>query len=285
MSDANTAQSEYWNTRAGRTWVELQKRLDAMLQPFGDAVLEALALERGEHVLDVGCGTGTTTMMLAERAGPRGSVTGIDISRPMLAHAQARAAITPEYSIDFVEGDAQTKPLPLARFDAVYSRFGVMFFEDPAAAFANIGRAVKPGGRLAFVCWRDPKDNPWASEPPTLARAHVELPPRPGPEEPGQFSFAEAARVDRLLAEGGWADISIERFDIVHRYADDVDSAVERAFRMGPHTAAIVDAPPNVQDAFRADLQRLFEPMATAGGISFPFSTWIVTAKRPAGPT
>lgn len=281
MTDANVDQGAYWNDRAARTWVSLQKRLDAMLQPFGDAALAALAPRAGEHILDVGCGTGTTTLRLAEAVGPNGSVTGLDISRPMLAHAQARAAVTPEYNITFIAGDAQTEPMPQARFDAAFSRFGVMFFDDPAAAFARIGGAVKPGGRLAFVCWRDPGDNPWASEPPRLARAYVELPPRPGPEEPGQFSFADSARVERLLGESGWSDISIERFDIDHLYAEDVDSAVERAFSMGPHTAAILAAPADAQEAFKADLRKHFATGSGQGEIRYPFSTWVVAARRP----
>lgn len=282
MTDANADQAAYWNERAARTWVSLQKRLDAMLRPFGDAAMAALAPRAGEHILDVGCGTGTTTLRLAEAVGPGGSVTGLDISRPMLAHAQARAAVTPEYNITFIAGDAQTETLPPGRFDAVFSRFGVMFFEDPATAFARVGAAVKPGGRLAFVCWRDPKDNPWASEPTKLARAHVETPPRPGPEEPGQFSFADAARVERLLIAGGWRDISIERFDVDHQYAENKEAAVERAFSMGPHAAAISAAPADVQDAFKADLLSYFAAKTETGEIRYPFSTWVVMAHRPA---
>lgn len=281
MTDANAEQSDYWNDRAGRNWVELQKKMDDMLRPFGDAALAAVAPKAGEHVLDIGCGTGTTTMSIAESVGPQGSVMGVDISRTMLAHAQARAAVTPEYNITFKAADAQTEALPPSRFDAVFSRFGVMFFGDPAAAFANIGSAVKPGGRIGFVCWREPRDNPWASEPPKLARPYVELPPRPGPEEPGQFSFADETRVERLLTEGGWTGVTIERFDIEHRYADDLDAAVERAFLFGPHSGAMNEAPQHVQDSFRNDLRALFEPLAAAGEIRYPFSTWVVTARRP----
>lgn len=282
MSETNQDQRTYWNDRAARTWVEWQKKLDEMLAPFGEAAFDALAPKAGEHILDVGCGTGTTTLKIAEAVGSGGSVTGLDISRPMLGHAQARAAVTPEYNIELIAGDAQTHPLPPARFDAVFSRFGVMFFEDPAAAFANLLRAVKPGGRLAFVAWRDPRDNPWATEPTRLARAHVEVPPRPGPDDPGQFSFADPERVERLLAAGGWIDTTLQRFDIEHCYAPDVETAVERGMRMGPHAGALADAAPEVRQALEGELRALFEERAKNGEISYSYSTWIVSARRPA---
>src|SRR6266853_1819734 len=153
----NTAQIEYWNGGAAETWVAQQERLDRELDPLGRAALVALAPRRGEHLLDVGCGSGQTTLQLADALGSAGRVVGIDVSLPLLAAARRRSRVA---NVSFVHADAQKHAFEQP-FDAIYSRFGVMFFDDPVAAFANLRRALRPGGTLAFVCWADVRTNDW----------------------------------------------------------------------------------------------------------------------------
>src|SRR5262249_6517301 len=148
-----------------------------------------------ERVLDVGCGTGQTSIELARRAGPGGAVTGIDISAPMLARARARAADAGARTVTFLDADAQTHRFDPASLDVCFSRFGIMFFAAPDAAFANLRSALRPAGRLAFVCWQSMRDNPWMLVPLMAAAAHITLPPPPAPDAPGPFSFADADRV------------------------------------------------------------------------------------------
>ena len=159
MSIANTAQAEHWNSGdAIEHWLRNQDRYDRMLQPFADLILQTAALQPGEQVLDVGCGYGATTLEAARRVAP-GPVLGVDLSGPMLSVAKDRAAGSGLANVAFEHGDVQVYPFGPARFDAVISRFGVMFFEDPVAAFANIRSAVRPGGRLVFACWQPLANN------------------------------------------------------------------------------------------------------------------------------
>jgi len=198
-------QAALWNGIAGRAWVDVQEVLDQTLRPFEDLLVEAVS---GGRVLDVGCGTGTTTLAVARRQGAQGHSLGVDISAPMIAAAQARAAAERSRA-SFVCADAQTHAFAPASFDAILSRFGVMFFADPVAAFANLRRAGRSGAALRFFAWRSAADNPFMT---TAERAAAPLlpafPPRQ-PDAPGQFAFADAARVERILAESGWADIEI----------------------------------------------------------------------------
>ena len=172
MTIDNATQIEFWNGETGRNWVTHDALMEAMLQPLGESVMDALAPAPGEHVLDVGCGCGHTSLSLADRVGAEGSVTGIDISAPMLAVASHFAA--GRSSIQFVEADAQTHAFEPERYDMVFSRFGVMFFEDPVAAFTNIHSAMRASGRLAFCCWQPRAVNPFMTVP---AMAALELLP------------------------------------------------------------------------------------------------------------
>jgi SAM-dependent methyltransferase len=210
MTIANRDQAEHWNSseQADR-WVTHQERFDRMLAPFTDMILGAAALSTGDHVLDVGCGCGATTLDAARAVAP-GTSTGIDLSGPMLARARQNAARSAVTNASFKQGDAQTYRFRRV-FDAVISRFGVMFFADPVAAFANLRTAVRPGGRLAFVCWQPLLANEWLTVPGAALAQHLPLPDLGDPGAPGMFALAEPGRIRSILADSGWQDVSVTR--------------------------------------------------------------------------
>src|SRR5882672_4013246 len=201
MTEVNRAQIDYWNHAGASRWVAHQERLDRSFQPIDVAVQARAAAAPDEHVVDVGCGCGGSTLALAERVGPRGSVLGVDVSAPMLARARERAASLPW--VGFTEADATTHRFePDA--DLLYSRFGVMFFDDPARAFANLRAALRNSGRMCFVCWRSPAENPWFTVPVAAAeRVLGPLPPLP-PNAPSPFALADQERVHALLTSAGF---------------------------------------------------------------------------------
>ena len=187
----NADQVAYWNGDAGDKWARLQARLDGLFVPISAAAVAAAAPCQGEHALDIGCGCGATVLALAEGVGPLGRVTGVDISAPMLAVAEHRIAASALTQAAVLKADAATEPFAPGSFDLAFSRFGVMFFDAPVEAFINIHRALKPGGRLVFACWRPFKTNPWFSVPYRAAVPHLPEQERPEPEAPGPFAFAD----------------------------------------------------------------------------------------------
>jgi SAM-dependent methyltransferase len=205
---ANTDMVEYWNGRPASVWVAEAERFDRMLAPFGRRLLGAAALEAGERVLDVGCGNGAVTIEAARAVDPEGTATGLDLSAPMLELARRRAE-EQAVEVDFVRGDAQTATFERP-FDVAMSRFGVMFFDDPVAAFANLAAGVRSGGRLCFVCWQDLLANEWLSVPAVAIAAHVGIPDLSEPGSPGPFALADAERTRGLLSSAGWTDVVVE---------------------------------------------------------------------------
>jgi SAM-dependent methyltransferase len=206
---ANVEQAEFWSEMAP-TWLALEDQLQQVGGPPGELAMDRLGLRPGQRVVDLGCGSGRTTLELAARVGSAGEVVGADISAEMLARGRERAARLGAGNVEFVHADVQVHNFGEARFDAAYSRFGVMFFADPVAAFANVRRALRPGGTLSFVCWQTVSDNEWMLLP-GMAVAEVtgSLPPRSGPGEPGPFSLSDPARTRALLAAAGLASIAI----------------------------------------------------------------------------
>lgn len=276
-SGANTDQIAYWNDAAGRTWAELQDLLDAQIEPLGRRVAEALAISAGERVLDVGCGCGQTTLALAERVGLSGFVLGVDISEPMLAVARSRARGVAQVS--FLEADAQTFAIEPGAFDAIHSRFGVMFFDDPTAAFANLRKALKPGGRLGFLCWRSPAENPIMTLPMTAAMKHIPAPEPPIPGAPGPFAFADPERVRSILAGAGFADVSIEPQDMAAG-GNSLDDAVRLALRIGPLGRQLREHP-QAQGVVIEEIRQALGEHLTDGKVYLASATWIVTARNP----
>ncbi len=275
-TEANAAQIEYWNAGAGETWASLQDRLDTQLEPLGADAIRALAPRPGERILDVGCGAGQTSLALASAVGPAGAVTGVDISRPLLEVARRRAGAD---GPTFVEADAQTYPFEAGAFDAVFSRFGVMFFADPTAAFVNLRRALKPGGRLAFICWRPPAENPFMTLP--MAAVSDMLPPTPptDPLAPGPFAFADPARVRDILSTAGFETIETRRHDLKIG-SGDLDQTVAVALKIGP-LGAMLREHSDKRDKVIETVREALRPHEGPAGVKLDSASWIVTARAP----
>jgi len=276
-AEGNAAQINYWNTSAGPTWAAFQAQLDRQLEPLGAEAMRALSPARGDRFLDVGCGCGYTSLALAERVGPSGTVLGVDISQPMLAVAAARPPSQGGGAVPaFRLADAQADDLGEAIFDGVFSRFGVMFFSDPVAAFANIRRALKPGGRLGFVCWRPLAENPWMHVP--LEAARPLLPPLPpsDPRAPGPFAFADADRVRGILAGAGFGAVSIVPFD-TRISCGGLDETMALTRRVGPLGAALREHPDHAE-AVMSVVAEALATYLTPEGVAMPAAVWIVTA-------
>jgi SAM-dependent methyltransferase len=277
----NADQVEFWNGPGGARWVKHQETLDRALEPFGRAVVDAARLESGERVVDVGCGCGWTALAVAQEVGAEGGVLGVDVSAPMLALARARALARGLANATFALGDASEYPFEPA-FDLLLSRFGVMFFRDPTDAFANLRRALRPGGRVAFVCWGPVADNPWFRVPIAAAGTVVPLPEPPAPEEPGPFSFADRARVERVLQGAGFVELAIDRSAPDYVLGPDLDTAATNAVETGPVSRLLSDADEEARASVRVAIRAALAPHLGARGVALAASTWVVRARTSA---
>ncbi len=276
-------QVAYWNELHGDKWVRLQERIDLLLGPFGDSAIAILDPKPGLRILDIGCGCGSSTLALAEAVGLEGAVIGADISKPMIARARERAAAQSAAPVEIIEADIQRHEFAQGEFDAIFSRFGVMFFDDPVAAFRNILHAAKPGARLAFATWRDKQENPWVTEVAKAAKLYIELPPPPAPDEPGQFAFADDAKVLGVLKQAGWQDPEALKVDFRLKPGKDLDDAIGFLTQMGPTGKLLIDAGPAVADKVAAALRTALAPYVEDGeqAPSMPAAGWVFTAKAP----
>jgi SAM-dependent methyltransferase len=267
------SQAEFWNGAAGETWATWVDTLDTMLKPLGEAAIAALAPQAGWRVLDIGCGAGATSRSLADKVGPTGHVTGVDISAPMLAVAQARGG-----GPDFVLADAGGAAIPGMPFDAAFSRFGVMFFEDPRASFAHLRSALQPGAPIVFICWRSMAENAWAAEPLSAAIPYLrDLPEKPKPGAPGPFAFADRAHVTAVLTGAGFADVSVTPFDTPYVMGATVEAAVDMSVRIGPLSRLIREQELEVEPIARS-LGETLRAFLTPEGVKMKAACWIVRA-------
>jgi ubiquinone/menaquinone biosynthesis C-methylase UbiE len=277
--DRNADQIAYWNGPGGQHWADRQQTQDVVLAPVSNVLIDRAGPKAGERIVDVGCGCGATTAALAQKVGPTGHAFGIDISAPMLARARQLAPA--DLPVDFVLADATVYPFDPASFDLLVSRFGVMFFAEPALSFANLRKALRPSGRLAFACWREPRENPFFMVPLQAAYKHVPKLPQLGPEDPGPFSFASEARVTRILNEAGFSKIAMEPRDLALDVAvgRGLEAAVESALEIGPAARALAEQPPELVAAATISIREALAPFVSGQSVPLPASIWIVTAR------
>jgi SAM-dependent methyltransferase len=274
----NAQQVEYWNSPAAQTWVRLQTRLDRLFHQLTLVALEQAAPQPGERAIDIGCGCGATVLELAGRVGPGGHVLGVDLSEPMLDLARKRTAAAGYTQVTLERADMATYGFTPHSFDLAFSRFGVMFFDDPVAAFANSHGALKSTGRLVFACFRSMAENPWVLEPLKAVQHLLPSSPPPGPEEPGQFAFADPDRVHRILQAAGFRDIRFARHDPVMQLGD-MAQATEFACQIGPIGRALIGASENLRAAVRDALAAAYRQHDGPDGINLSGGNWIVAAR------
>ena len=285
----NADQIAFWNGQVGEKWAGNHNQLDHAFAPLTASLLRHVGAQPGEAVIDVGCGCGDLTLALARSLGADGRVLAVDVSSPMLAQAQARAALqTPGTiaPIEWVLEDASVYALPKAEFDVITSRFGVMFFADPVAAFTNLRRALKPGGRVVMLCWRPMDQNPWFSVPRASVLPLVPTPEPMAPGAPGPFGFADADRVLSILTEAGFSDARAEKLDADLTLAQsptgsDVDAlaaATQFSVQTGPVGSLLREASEETIAAARVAIKAALRPHLGDGRVVLGAGCWIYTA-------
>jgi len=279
--DRNAAEIAYWNGPAAQRWVRRQQQQDALLAPVTEVLLDRAAPRAGEFVLDIGCGWGGTSTAAAQRVAPGGRVLGVDVSELMLA--RARELLPPGLPVEFVLGDATVYPFEPGRADLLLSRFGVMFFADPARSFANMRRGLRGGARLAFACWREPRENPWLMLPLQEAYRHVPRLPEVGPEDPGAFSFAAEHRVRGILERAGFGAVTLEPLELSLDIATGagLDAAVGTAVGIGPTSRALEGHPAALQAAATQSIRAALARYQAGNRVPLAGAIWIVTASNP----
>lgn len=278
-------QAEYWNGEVGTRWARNQAVLDAVFAPLTEALFERAGLNPGAAVLDIGCGSGATTLEAARRIGAAGQVTGADISAPLLAVARGRVGNEAPGAapITFVEADVEQANL--GSFDAALSRFGVMFFPDSRRAFANIRRMLRPGGRLTFLCWRALPENLWVQVPREAVLPLLpEAPPPPAPDTPGPFRFADADALGALLRSVGFGAVTCEALDrdvVLGRGETDAEAAktaAHVALNLGPSSHLVREAEPDLRARAEAAVTEALRRHASGGAVRLRAACWLVQA-------
>ena len=273
---AEEDQAALWNGAAGATWVEAQEPLDRLFSPFEDLLVETVRARGARSVLDVGCGTGATTLAIARALGAGGQSVGVDISEPMLALARARAERERLPAV-FIRADAETHAFEPGSFDTIVSRFGVMFFADPARAFANLRTAARRGGDLAVVAWRGPDENPFMTAAERAAAPFLpDIPPR-RVDAPGQFAFADSRRVRDILERSGWAEVDLRPIDVVCTFAK--SDLVDYVTRIGPIGRALRAADVQTRARITDAVLPAFDPYVDGEAVRFVAACWMIGAR------
>lgn len=265
-------QAKMWNGSAGQVWVEEKDLLDAMLSPFIAPLMEVVPDRTDEHLLDVGCGTGATTIAAAARGG---RCVGVDISAQMIARARERASEVGS-GADFVLADAQEYAFEPGRFDRIISRFGVMFFPEPIKAFINLRASARAGARLRFIAWRGSTENPFMTTAERVAGPYLpDLPPRV-PNAPGQFAFADRERIGAILAGAGWSAISVAPFDTTCSFP--ASQLPDYVMKMGPVGQQLQQAELQLREQVRPKLREAFHAYVRGDEVRFRAACWLVDA-------
>jgi SAM-dependent methyltransferase len=276
----NVDQAREWGGPEGEHWVANQARYEELDRAFTPVLIDAAAIGPDERVLDIGCGCGQTTLLAARRAAA-GSALGVDLSAPMLARAVADAAAAGLRNVRFERADVQVHRFPRAGFDLVLSRFGVMFFADPVAAFTNVAAALAPGGRLVFLCWQDVAVNEWVTVPASAALAHVPAPDFGSAGAPGPFSLASPARITDVLARASFGHTQVRAVEAQMRLGDDAEDAVGFLAGIGVARRLLDQVDDATAERARAAVRDALRPYERPGGVRLGGAAWLVTAHRP----
>jgi SAM-dependent methyltransferase len=275
---AGPAVPDDWAGDRGDRWLRDVDVMEAMLQPIGEAVLAQAAYRPGERVLDIGCGGGWTTRRIGEAVGPQGLAFGLDVSEALVAEAERRAEHLPQ--VRFLAGDAATASPAAAPFGRIFSRFGVMFFSDPPAAFAHLGSLLAPGARLDMAIWANPKWNPWMMEMRRVVGAHVEL-PSPAPLAPGPFQLADPDYHQPLLEGAGFVDVERRLLELpLLMGGPGATPESAAAFALGAFSAGEAAEAAGVLEAATADLQALYRNHVTPDGVAMPAAVWLISGRK-----
>ncbi|HWX66875.1 MAG TPA: class I SAM-dependent methyltransferase [Rhodanobacter sp.] len=281
MQHIDNGQTALWNGHAGRAWVDAQEVLDQMFKPFEDLLVEAVRAGSGYRVLDVGCGTGSTTLAVARLLGAKGHCIGADISDPMIATARTRAERegTPA---SFICADVQSYAFELASFDTIISRFGVMFFDNPVLAFANLRRAASDDAELRFIAWRSAAENPFMTTAERTAAPLLPSLPARQPGAPGQFAFADRHRVSSILEQSGWAGIDIRPIDVDCTLPE--KELVGYFTRLGPVGQILQQADERTRAQVIEAVRTAFDPYVHGTEVRYTAACWMVSARAPSAP-
>ena len=280
----NEEQIEYWNGEAGQRWAKDDDTMARLLLPISEALLDHAPIANCQRALDIGCGGGSQSMMLAQRLSPGARVLGVDISGPLLdvARAKINTASTSGTEVDFLQADAANHNFEQDSFDLLFSRFGVMFFDDPVAAFTNLRGALAPGGKVAFSCWQAMKSNEWTWIPIKTALQHLPPPEPPVPNAPGPFAFADPVRLESILADAGFSEIALQPFNTTLRISEaaTLAEAVRELTRIGPMGRLLQDQSEATLDKVYPALETALQPYFRKGALELDSAIWLVTASN-----
>jgi len=279
MTFANTEQAEYWESRAS-SWMSLESHHEQVIGEAGRMAMDRLDPQPGQIVVDLGCGTGQTTLELARRVLPGGRAVGFDISAPLLERAREHAAGASVDNVELQHADVQSSDLGAARFDGAFSRFGVMFFADPVAAFSNVHRALKPGSVLSFACWQAVTSNEWMLVPAMAAVSVLgTLPEMPGPDAPGPFSMADPDRTRKILESAGFHDIDIAgHSDTMSMPEEMVPAFVDSAMNVGAVQRMLEDKDAETAERVRAAIHQELSSRVQDGELALSRAYFLVRA-------
>jgi SAM-dependent methyltransferase len=277
---ANAQQAQYWNVQAGPKWARNDESMNVRMAPLTTELFARLQLNSGEHVLDIGCGGGRTSQLAGVAVGEAGRVVGMDISETMLAVARARCQ--DQANVAFENVDAQVESLPQAAFDVLASRFGVMFFDDPYAAFANLIGALKPGGRMQFVCWAPLELNEWFTVPANVVRRRLGAPDPTDPRAPGPLAFSEQAYVQDILGKAGFRDINIDSFSTTMSGSEPTDVQTRLFMELGPAARILAKYEPDAATLaeLATELRAELEIRKEGDAVPLGATVYYVSARR-----
>lgn len=278
---SNAEQIEYWNGDAGKRWAQEDNTMARLLSPVCAALLEHADIQGSRKAMDIGCGGGSQSLMLAQHLGAEASVLGVDISAPMLKVAQEKVALAVDAAqLSFLEADASSHNFAADSFDLLFSRFGVMFFDEPVGAFSNMRSALSDTGKLAFCCWQPLADNDWTRIPLQAALQHVPMPETPDPHAPGPFAFADPQRVRSILSDSGFGNIAIESFtpDIRFGEAPTLQQSVRELAMIGPVSRLLTGQDSELMEKVFGAMEEVLTPYYRDGALLLRGAIWFVTA-------